>query len=60
MQKACGKSGILPELVIHGGPELWGRNLKLMEQVWEDSEVALMLGVMQLLFLFRRRVTKVL
>ena len=39
MRKAGGKSGILPELVIHGGPELWGRILKLMEQVWEDGEV---------------------
>ena len=39
MRKAGGKSGILPELMIHGGPELWGRILKLMEQVWEDGEV---------------------
>ena len=39
MQKAGGKSGILPELVIHGGPELWSRILKLMEQVWKDGEV---------------------
>ena len=33
MQKAGGKSEILPELVIHGGPELWSKILKLMEQV---------------------------
>ena len=39
IKKAGGKSGILPELVIHGGPELWGRILKLMEQVWKEGEV---------------------
>ena len=33
MQKAGGKSGLLPELLIRGGPELWGMSLKLMEQV---------------------------
>ena len=39
MRKAGGKSGILPELVRHGGPELWDRILKLMEQVWKGGKV---------------------
>lgn len=39
MRKAGGKSGILPELVRHGGPELWDRILKPMKQVWEDGKV---------------------
>lgn len=38
-RKVGGKSGILFELITCGGPELWDRIMKLMEQVWEDGEV---------------------
>ena len=54
MRKAGGKSGILPEFVRHGGPELWDRILKLMKcgrvgkvvRDWQDAES----------FLFSRKV----
>ena len=39
MRKAGGKSGILPELILHGCPELWERMLKMIRQVWEDGTV---------------------
>ena len=38
-RKAGGKSGILPELILCGGPELWSRILKLMQQVWKEGRV---------------------
>ena len=38
-RKAGGKSCILSELITYGGPELWDRILKLMEQVWKDGQV---------------------
>ena len=38
-RKAGGKSGILPELILRGGAELWSRILKLMQQVWEEGRV---------------------
>ena len=34
-RKAGGKSGILPELILCGGPELWSRILKLIQQMWK-------------------------
>ena len=37
--KAGGKSDILPELILSGGPELWDRVLTMIKQVWEDSMV---------------------
>ena len=39
MRKAGGKSGILLELILYGGPEQWERMLKMIGQVWEDSTV---------------------
>ena len=38
-RRAGGKSGILPELILCGGAELWSRILKLMQQVWEEGRV---------------------
>ena len=38
-RKAGGKSGILSELITYGGPELWDRILKLMEQMWMNGQV---------------------
>ena len=38
-RKAGGKSGILPELILCGGAELWSRILKLIQQVWEEGRV---------------------
>ena len=38
-RKSGGKSGILPELILYGGPELWDRMVRLMKQVWEDGSV---------------------
>ena len=38
-RKAGGKSGILPELILSGGPELWDRVLTMIKQVWEDGMV---------------------
>ena len=37
--KASGKSGILPELLICGGPELTQRLLCLMTEIWHAGEV---------------------
>ena len=38
-RKAEGKSGILPELILCGGPELWSRTLKVIQQVWREGRV---------------------
>ena len=39
VRRAGGKSDILPELILYGGPYLWDRVLKIMEQMWEDGKV---------------------
>ena len=38
-RKAGGKTGILPELLLCGGPVLQGRLLQLMRDIWRDGEV---------------------
>ena len=38
-RKAGGKTGILPELLLCGGPVLHDRLLQLMQDVWRDDEV---------------------
>ena len=38
-RKAGGKTGILPELLLCGGPVLRGRLLQLMQDIWRDGEV---------------------
>ena len=37
--RAGGKTGILPELLLCGGPVLRGRLLQLMQDIWRDGEV---------------------
>lgn len=37
--KAGGKTGILPELVLFGGAILWDRLLELMQVMWKKEEV---------------------
>jgi hypothetical protein len=37
--KAGGKTGILPELLIYGGPLLFNRLLQLMKDVWHTGDV---------------------
>ena len=37
--KAGGKTGILPELLINGGPLLFNRLLQLMKDVWHTGDV---------------------
>ena len=39
MRNARGKSGVLPELIIHGGVDLWDRMLEVMQKVWEEGKV---------------------
>ena len=39
MRNAGGKSGVLPELIIHGGVDLWDRMLEVMQKVWEEGKV---------------------
>ena len=39
MRKAGGKSGVLPELILHGGVDLWDRMLEVMQKVWEEGKV---------------------
>ena len=39
MRKAGGLSGILPEMILCGGPALHSRLLTLMEAVWREGEV---------------------
>ena len=38
-RKAGGSSGILPEMILSGGAELWDRLLQLMEKIWEEQTV---------------------
>ena len=38
-RRAGGKTGILPELLLCGGPVLRGRLLQLMQDIWRDGEV---------------------
>ena len=38
-RKAGGKTGILPELLLCGGPVLHDRLLQLMQDVWRDGDV---------------------
>ena len=38
-RKAGGKTGILPELLLFGGPVLQDRLLQLMQDIWRDGEV---------------------
>ena len=38
--KAGGRTGILPELLLYGGPELQDRLFLLMEDVWRRGKVA--------------------
>ena len=33
MRKAGGKSGVLPELILHGGVDLWDRMLEVVQKV---------------------------
>ena len=35
--KAGGRTGIVPELLRHGGAELHDRLLKLVQEVWEEG-----------------------
>ena len=37
--KAGGKTGILPELLVHGGAELIDRLLQLIQHVWQEGTV---------------------
>jgi hypothetical protein len=37
--KAAGMTGILPEMIVCGGHELWDRLLDLMKRVWEEGRV---------------------
>ena len=37
--KSGGKSGVLPELILHGGVDLWDRMLEVMQKVWEEGKV---------------------
>ena len=37
--KAGGKTGIAPELVVHGGADLWDRMLELMREIWKEKRV---------------------
>ena len=39
VRKAGGLSGILPEMILCGGPALHSRLLTLMEAVWREGEV---------------------
>ena len=39
MTKAGGKSDVLPELILHGGVDLWDRMLEVMQKVWEEGKV---------------------
>ena len=39
MRKAGGKSGVLPELILHGGVDLWDRMLEVIQKVWEEGKV---------------------
>ena len=39
MRKAGRKSGVLPELIFHGGVDLWDRMLEVMQKVWEEGKV---------------------
>ena len=39
MRKAGGKSDVLPELIHHGGVDLWDRMLEVMQKVWEEGKV---------------------
>ena len=39
MKKAGAKSGDLPELILHGGVNLWDRMLEVMQKVWEEGKV---------------------
>ena len=39
MRKAGGKSGVLPELILHGGVDLLDRMLEVMQKVWEEGKV---------------------
>lgn len=38
-RKAGGKSGILPELILHGGATLWEHLLLLMQEIWKEGTV---------------------
>ena len=38
-RKAGGKSGVLPELILHGGVDLWDRMLEVMQKVWEEDKL---------------------
>ena len=37
--KAGGRSGILPEMILYGGAELWDRMLEFMSEVWAKEKV---------------------
>ena len=39
MRKAGGKFGVLPEIILHGGIDLWDRMLEVMQKVWEEGKV---------------------
>ena len=39
IRKAGGKSDVLPELILHGGVDLWDRMLEVMRKVWEEGKV---------------------
>ena len=34
MRRAGGKSGVLPELILHSGVDLWDEMLEVMQNVW--------------------------
>ena len=38
MRKAGGKSGVLPELILRSGVDMWDKMLEVM-QVWEEDKV---------------------
>ena len=38
MRKAGGKSDVLPELILHGGVDLWDRMLEVMQKVWKEGK----------------------
>ena len=56
MRKAGGKSGVLPELILHGGVDLWDRMLEVMQKVWEEG-IVVETGRTQWFFQSQRKVT---
>ena len=39
MRKAGGKSGVLPELILHSGVDMWNRMLEVIQKVWAEAKM---------------------